>query len=284
MPAPAITFTLDLEDHRPPGAEGRLAEERFGAMSRLVLDRMADRGVRGTVFIVGELGRSHAPLVREVAARGHEIGLHAWRHVPLTEVDPEVFRRETADGRALLEDLTGTAVVGFRAPTYSLVRSSVWVTDVLADAGFTYSSSVLPAHNPLFGFPDAPRQPFLWPSGLIELPSPVTGVGRWQVPYLGGVYLRALPWAVVRLGAALERSTPVPFTYVHPYDPDVAEPFWWVPEAGRLSPLLWIGRGSTLARLDRLAARAAPPLVDRLCELPPLATFDPGRSSVEENR
>ncbi len=270
MPPP-ITFTLDLEDHRPDDR----AELRFPAMSRRILDHLGERGIRATVFIVGEVGRTHPSLVREVAAGGHEVGLHAWRHVPLTHLDPDTFRDETERGRQVLEDLVGGPVIGFRAPTYSLVRSTTWATDVLAELGFTYSSSVLPGHNPLFGFPEAPRGPFRWPSGLIELPSPVIGVGRWQVPYLGGVYLRALPWRVVVTAAEREAATPVPFTYVHPYDPDVAEPFWWVPEAGRLSPLLWVGRRTTLDRLDRLAHRAGPPLRARLDELGPLPTFDP---------
>ena len=88
MTPPAITFTLDLEDHRPDDR----AELRFPAMSRRILDHLSDRGVRATVFIVGEIGRSHPELVSEVAAGGHEIGLHAWRHVPLTHVDPATFR------------------------------------------------------------------------------------------------------------------------------------------------------------------------------------------------
>src|SRR3954466_5201174 len=127
MPA-LVTFTLDLEDHRESDAQ----EVRFPHLTRQVLDFLDDRDVRGTFFVVGEVARSEPALVREVAARGHEIALHGWRHVPLTELDPATFRADVARGKALLEDLTGTPVGGFRAPTFSLVPDSRWAVDVLA--------------------------------------------------------------------------------------------------------------------------------------------------------
>jgi polysaccharide deacetylase family protein (PEP-CTERM system associated) len=269
-PAP-VTFTLDLEDHRPPTR----AERRYPAATRAILGRLAARGVTGTVFVVGEVAEEDPGLVREVAAAGHEVALHGWRHVPLTDLDEASLRADVRRGRALLEDLTGRAVVGFRAPTYSLTAATVWATEVLAGEGFAYSSSVLPSANPLHGFPGAPRDPFLWPCGLAELPVPVAGVGRASVPYLGGTYLRLLPGP---LTAALHArgGRRVPWTYVHPYDADVGERYWRVPDAGRLSPLLWVGRRGVLAKLDAVLARPGPPLRDRLDEARAGGTFHPG--------
>lgn len=272
MSAP-VTFTLDLEDHRPDdGAPFRVP----GLLDDLLalLDQL---GVVGTVFVVGELAARHPELVRSVVAGGHEVALHAWRHVPLTELAPPTFRRETEQAKARLEDLAGAPVVGYRAPTFSLVPATAWATDELAELGFTYSSSVLPARNPLHGWPGAPAEPFRWPSGLVELPVPVARVGPLGLPYLGGVYVRVLP---VRLAEALlaVAAPRAPWLYCHPYDTDVDEPYWVVPDAGRLgSRLLWLNRRRMASKIARLLGRGAgPPLRERAAALAPdLPTFDP---------
>lgn len=256
-----VTFTLDLEDQRAPGDP---VARYVDATSRL-LEFLAERDVRGTVFVEGELAERSPELVKEVAAAGHEIGLHGWRHVSLTTLTPDQFRRDAARGRALLEDITGTSVTGFRAPMFSLVPESRWATDVLAELGFGYSSSVLPARNPLFGDPTCPARPFRWPSGLLELPCPVMRVGAVGLPFLGGVYLRTLPTPVVQSAGAVAGRDQLLWVYCHPYDLDPDEPFWVVPEVGPWgSRLLWYNRRHMLAKLARvLAGRAAPPLGER---------------------
>jgi polysaccharide deacetylase family protein (PEP-CTERM system associated) len=272
VPAP-VTFTLDLEDHRPGGR----AELRFPAVTRGLLARLAEWGVTGTVFVVGELAAAHPELVRAIADGGHELALHGWRHVPLTDLRPDELRADVRRGRALLEDLGGHPVVGFRAPTFSLTAATAWAADVLAEEGFAYSSSVLPSANPLHGYPGAPHDPFVWPSGLVEIPVPVAGWGRWRVPYLGGTYLRVLPAPVVRAvhGRSARR---LPWIYLHPYDTDPAERFWMVPDAGWLSPLLWVGRRRVLDRVEELVRTgggAGPPLRDRVAGLRAAPRFDP---------
>jgi polysaccharide deacetylase family protein (PEP-CTERM system associated) len=266
-----ITFTLDLEDHRPSDA----AEERFPRVTRVVLDFLAARGVRGTFFVVGEVAERHPELVRTVAARGHELGLHGWRHVPLTELGPAELRADAARGRALLEELGGRPVTGFRAPMFSLVPGSRWAVDVLAEVGFGYSSSVLPARSPLFGDPTLPVTPFTWPSGMVELPCPVARVGSLGLPYLGGVYLRALPHLAARAIAGAAGRGLALWVYCHPYDFDPAEPYWVVPEAGRLgSRLLWYNRRRMYTKVDAtLRGRAAPPLGERVAAFnaPPMS-------------
>jgi polysaccharide deacetylase family protein (PEP-CTERM system associated) len=273
MQAP-VTFTLDLEDHRPDGS----AEFRVPAVTRRVLAFLRDRRITGTFFVVGELAEQAPDLVREIASDGHEIALHAWRHVPLTELDPDQFRRETAKGMALLEDLSGAKVEGFRAPTFSLVPDSAWAPAVLTELGFRYSSSVLPARNPLFGWPGAPRAPFRWPSGLLELPAPTAGLGPLRIPYIGGVYFRVVPWLVTRTLIRTVGTGPCPWLYCHPYDFDPAEPRWTVPDAGRWgSRLLWMNRTNEIAKVDRLlGSTAAPPLAARVARLTDVGVFDPG--------
>jgi polysaccharide deacetylase family protein (PEP-CTERM system associated) len=274
-PADAVTFTLDLEDHRPAGAPA--GTERYPQLTRRVLDFLDARNVRGTFFVVGEVAAAQPELVREVAVRGHEVGLHSWRHVPLTELDPAALHDEVQRGKRLLEDLTGAEVLGFRAPIFSIVPESRWAIDVLTGAGFTYSSSVLPARSPLFGDPSVPVSPFRWPGGLVELPCPVARVGSYGVPYLGGVYLRALPRpASAALRRVFERDQLL-WIYCHPYDFDAGEPFWVVPEAGALgSRLLWYNRRRTFAKVDALLRdHAGPPLAERVATLDALPTFEP---------
>ena len=151
----AITFTLDLEDHRPD----EQAELRYPSVTRSILEHLAARDITGTFFVVGVVAEAEPDLVRDIAAAGHEVALHGWRHIPLVDHTPDSMRDDITRGKAFLEDLTGGPVVGYRAPTFSLVESTTWATDVLHDAGFTYSSSVLPTHNPLYGFPGAPGKP-----------------------------------------------------------------------------------------------------------------------------
>jgi polysaccharide deacetylase family protein (PEP-CTERM system associated) len=265
MPPP-LTFTLDVEDHRPDDR----AELRVIDATRTVLDFCSARGVVGSVYVVGEVARDHPDLVRDIADRGHELGLHGWSHAPITTLRPEAFREETARGRDLLSEVSGQDVVGFRAPTFSLVKETAWATDILAELGFTYSSSILPAWSPLFGFPGLPRHPFTWPSGLRELPAPILKVGPLGLPFVGGTYLRVLPWPAVRAGLRDRTLGAVPFTYCHPYDVDPGERFWVVPGVGRAgSVLLWWGRRRMLRRVERLlAGGVGPPLRDRLDDVP----------------
>ncbi len=264
--APPFTFTFDVEDHRPDAS----AELRLLDATRRVLAFCAERDVVGSVFVVGEVVRDHPGLVKEIAAQGHELGLHGWSHTPITELSRDEFREQTARGRDLLAGVAGQDVVGFRAPTFSLVRETMWTTDVLTELGFTYSSSVLPARNPLFGFPGLPRRPFTWPSGLAELPAPILKVGPLGLPVVGGTYLRVLPWPIIRLGLRDKPLGAVPFTYCHPYDADPGEPYAVGPGTGRLlSPLLWYGRKRLLRRVDRmLGGGVGPPLRERLGDVP----------------
>ena len=133
---------------RGPPPVARARAERYPASPGRCSTSSTRATVRGTFFVVGEIAEAHPDLVREVAARGHEIGLHGWRHVPLTELDPEQFRDDVERGKALLEDLGGTRCSASARRTFSLVPESRWAVDVLAERGFTYSSSVLPGAQP----------------------------------------------------------------------------------------------------------------------------------------
>ncbi len=256
-----ITFTFDVEDYAPEGEALRAPE-----VTDRVLQFLADRSIRGTFFIVGELAAQAPDVVRAIAAGGHEIGLHGWQHRPLIDFDAPTLRADVQRGRDTLEQLAQQPVLGFRAPMFSLVPAAHNALDALVEAGFTYSSSVLPARSPLWGDPTAPRRPFRWPNGLHELPCPITTFGPLANPYLGGAYLRVLPRAFVRYGLARAQPDEILWLYCHPYDVDPGEPYRPRPELGRHGTrLMWIGRSRMLQRIDRvLANRAGAPLCDRL--------------------
>jgi polysaccharide deacetylase family protein (PEP-CTERM system associated) len=263
-----ITFTLDLEDTRAPVDP----VPRYVDATRALLEFLAAGDVRGTVFVVGELAAASPDLVTSIAAAGHEVALHGWRHTPLDRLTRDEVRSDLERGKAVLEDLTGQAVTGFRAPMFSLIPTTRWVTELLGECGFVYSSSVLPARNPLYGDPTCPARPFRWPNGLLELPCPILGRSGIGVPFLGGVYLRTLPVPAIRTALALAPPDQLLWTYCHPYDIDDDEPYWVRPEAGAAgSRLLWYNRSRMLAKLRwLLAERASRPLGLRALE-----TFPP---------
>lgn len=273
MPASPISFTFDLEDHRPSRDAW---PARFPEYTRRMLDWMDDHGIRATVFAVGEVAADHPDLVREVAARGHEIGLHNWQHLQLFLQTPAEFEAGIRRGKAVLEDITGVEVLGFRAPTGSMTRATSWSLEILAEAGFGYSSSVCPAPNPINGFPGAPRVPFMWSCGMAEFPAPLIGSGRFNLPYLGGTTIRLLPTPLLQVCNRLTPDTGNTILYCHPYDFDEDEPFWWVEDVGRLAPLLWVGRRGMWRKLDRLVAGGtAPPLGEQLDLARAGGVFDP---------
>ncbi len=263
----ALTLTFDLED------DGR-AVPRYEAPTRRLLELLEREGVAATVFVVGSLAERSPGLVRAVAEAGHEVGLHGYRHVALDALGEDGFADDVRRGKALLEDLLGSEVRGYRAPLFSLTAQTPWAPARLSELGLAYSSSVLPAPNPIRGYPGVPREPFRWSSGLVELPCPVAGSGRLALPYLGGVYLRYLPRPLVRL---LVRRTPprvLPWTYLHPYDLDAGAPFAVLPHAGWLvSRILHHRRGQTLDRLSELLRQFGPgptlgAIADALAERP----------------
>lgn len=267
-----IVFTFDLEDHRPDNS----AELRFPAITDALLDDLEQWGVIGTVFVVGEVVRDQPDLVARVAARGHELGLHGATHTPLPDVGPDEFAIVTAEAADRLAQAIQTEVKGFRAPIFSLVPESAWAPEILTALGFTYSSSVLPARNPLYGWPGAPARPFKWPSGLIEIPAPVFGFGPARFPLLGGTYLRVAPALLVRW--AKKRAPAHAWLYAHPYDFDPDEERWIEPNVGRLgSRVLWWGRSAMKERVGGLVADGQRRLIDVAESLQDLPVFEPER-------
>jgi polysaccharide deacetylase family protein (PEP-CTERM system associated) len=257
---PPVTFTVDVEN--PGGWDD--PRPRYPAMTQRLVEFLARHDIFGTFFIEDAIARHSPALVRAIAQGGHEIASHSYRHVDLVDETEAAFAVGIAAAKARLEDLTGQPVLGFRAPRFSLTRRSRWVVEVLARAGFTYSSSVLPGWGIPFGYRGAPCRPFLWPNELLEIPCPVGRIGPLSMAFLGGMNLRYLPpWRYRWMSAAVGEQTC--WTYCHPYDIDADAPFRLTEGAGPLSSLLmWCNRRVLLRRWEGLAANPAPRFADRL--------------------
>ena len=244
-----LIFSLDLEDHT-----GRYrADGRFVSVTLQILDFLDQLAISGTFFIVGRVAESCSSLVTDIARRGHEIACHSYDHTPIAHQTPIDFKLATQRAKQVLEDRVGKEVLGYRAPIFSLTAETDWATEVLKDIGFAYSSSVLPARNPLYGYPEAPKRPFRWSSGLLEFPCPVKKWGALEIPYLGGIYLRYLPLPVIKKTLQSSLGDAFPWIYIHPYDFDHEENFSFSPGVPRwVSILLWLNRKSTLSRISSL--------------------------------
>ena len=276
-----LTFTLDLENHR---SNGRAA---YAENARRILDFLEARQVRATIFIVGDLAEGERPLIARACAAGHEWALHSFRHLPLTEEHRGEYAARLEAAKHMLEDVSGQAVKGYRAPIFSLTPQTCWVLPMLQELGIEYSSSVLPARHPLYGFAGAPRRAFQWPQGLVEIPVPLAHFAGLAIPFLGGIYLRYLPTPIVN--ACVRRLTakqPL-WSYVHPYDIDAEESYFRFPGTSALmSWLLWRNRKGTLAKLGRLAEAVSigAPFAERVAagEFSDAPVFEPGRMASSQ--
>lgn len=246
---PAIAFTLDLEDHDPDRADRR----RYAAITAALLDDLDEWGVTGTVFVVGDLLVEEPGLIQSIDERGHEVGLHGADHRALPEVGPDQFRADTKEATESLVSIIQKPVLGFRAPAFSLTPASAWTPEILTELGYVYSSSVLPARHPIFGWPKAPAEPFRWPCGLIELPVPVVGIGPLRLPMLGGAYLRIAPDVLIKWSLRCLHDYPAKWLYSHPYDYDPNEPRHPKPHLAPIGQrVMWWGRKKMRQRVKDL--------------------------------
>ena len=236
--SPLNALSVDVEDYYQVTAfEGFVSRRDWSGFSprvdrntRRLLDLLERLGARATFFTLGWVAAHSPDLIREIRARGHELAVHGWDHRSVTDQTPEEFRADVRRSKATIEDLAGEEVIGFRAPSYSIVRKTLWAADILLDEGYRYDSSVFPVHHDRYGIPDAPRFPWCLRrrhgASLVEFPISTVRVFGMNLPFVGGGYLRQLPWNYIRWGmrrVTLTEHRPV-VVYVHPWEIDPAQP------------------------------------------------------------
>jgi polysaccharide deacetylase family protein (PEP-CTERM system associated) len=208
---------VDIPSSRRSPARER---EEIELNTLAILELLADLGQRATFFVLGRIGRDMARLVVRIAEHGHEIACHSLEHRRLGRLAPAAVRAALADARRYLEDVGGRPVTGFRAPDFSITPQTLWVLDLLREAGFTYDSSIFPTSlHDVYGIRDFPPWPVRLANGLIEIPLATVPVLGWRIPFGGGGYLRLYPLAVTRwLYRAHNRRGLPAVLYLHPYE------------------------------------------------------------------
>jgi len=256
-------LTVDVEDYFHVSAlAGAIhrdtwdsRESRVEGNVRRLLALFDETGARGTFFVLGWVAERYPELVREIARRGHEIACHGFSHRLVYEQPPEEFHEETLRAKKLLEDVTGSEVLGYRAASYSIVRRSLWALDTLVELGFAYDSSIFPVHHDRYGIPDAERSPhrLSTPGGkvIVEWPLSTARVFGAKLPVSGGGYFRLLPYSYTRycMKKWNQQGLPAMF-YLHPWELDPDQPRIKLPFTKRIRH--YYNLDKTEHRLDQL--------------------------------
>jgi polysaccharide deacetylase family protein (PEP-CTERM system associated) len=186
-----------------------------------------DADARCTFFVLGWVAENHPEVVRSIVDQGHELASHGMEHRRVWQQEPEEFLEDSRNSRLILEDTGGVPVIGYRAASWSIDQRTPWAHDVLAKAGYQYSSSIYPVRHDHYGMPDAPIGPHAKGSSrLLEVPASVATVAGRRIPAAGGGFFRLFPlwmseWLIRRSQAATE--TPYIF-YFHPWEVDPQQP------------------------------------------------------------
>jgi polysaccharide deacetylase family protein (PEP-CTERM system associated) len=257
-------LTFDVEEYFHAEAFARVLrpeewptlESRVTRSTERLLDILDRDRVRATFFVLGWVAERHPALVREIASLGHEVACHGYGHRMIQHLTRPEFERDVTKAKRAIEDAVGKPVFGYRAPTFSIMRETLWSLDVLAEVGFRYDSSIFPVVHDRYGIPDAPRFPhrLKGPGGgeIAEFPlSTVQILGR-RLPVAGGGYFRLFPYAVTRRAIARinTREGQPAMVYLHPWEIDPEQPRLPVGPLTRFRHLVNVGK--TEARLTRL--------------------------------
>jgi len=228
-------MTIDVEDYFQVSAmapyirrdEWDARECRVERNIERILALLQRRGAQATFFTLGWLAERYPQMVRRIVEQGHELASHGYGHERVSELDRARFRQDLVRAKGVLEDVSGAAVRGYRAPSFSIdQRNRAWAFETLAETGHLYSSSIYPIKHDHYGMPDAPRFAHRVEAGLLEVPPTTLRAGERNWPSSGGGYFRLLPYAVsrwmIRHVNRSDRQSAV--FYFHPWEIDPGQP------------------------------------------------------------
>ena len=191
-----------------------------------ILQMLDDHAARATFFTLGWIAERYPQLVRRIVERGHELASHGYAHERATDQSQSVFLDDITRAKRVLEDISGTEVRGYRAPSFSIGATNTWAFDCIRQSGYLYSSSIYPIHHDHYGMPDAPRFTHPIREGLLEVPVTTLRMMKRNWPAGGGGYFRLMPYAMSRWLLRRVNSVdgqPAIF-YFHPWEIDAAQP------------------------------------------------------------
>ena len=230
----ANALTIDVEDYFQVSAfapyikrvDWEARECRIERNVQRILGMLAQQQVKATFFTLGWIAERYPQLVRDIVAQGHELASHGYGHERASDLDREAFSADIDRSKKLLEDLAGTPVLGYRAPSFSIGLGNLWAFDALLRSGYRYSSSIYPIAHDHYGMPDAPRFAHKTVCGLLEIPITTLRMFNKNLPSSGGGYFRLLPyamsrWMLRRVNAQDHEST---IFYFHPWEIDEEQP------------------------------------------------------------
>lgn len=236
MLAPGLSnaLTIDVEDYFQVSAfapyirrdEWEQRECRVERNVQRILELLAQKQIKATFFTLGWVAERYPQLVRDIVAGGHELASHGYGHERASDLSQAAFTQDVTRAKKLLEDLAGAPVLGYRAPSFSIGTGNLWAFDVLARAGYQYSSSVYPIQHDHYGMPDSPRFAYRLASGLLEIPITTLRMGNRNLPSSGGGYFRLLPYALSRwmLRKVNQEDRESAIFYFHPWEIDPEQP------------------------------------------------------------
>ena len=227
-------LTIDVEDYFQVSAfaphikrsEWNSRECRVERNVGRILEMLSANKTKATFFALGWIAERYPQLIRQIAAQGHEIASHGYGHERASDLTEDAFFADIHLAKVILEDLCGTEVKGYRAPSFSIGAGNLWAFDCLARAGYRYSSSVYPIRHDHYGMPESPRFAYSVRPGLVEIPvTTLRALGR-NLPSSGGGYFRLLPyvlsrWMLRRVNTGDQQPG---IFYFHPWEIDVAQP------------------------------------------------------------
>jgi polysaccharide deacetylase family protein (PEP-CTERM system associated) len=229
-------LSFDLEDYYHVNAFESVNRGNWeGYASRVVqstqrvLALLDEAGCKATFFTLGWVAENYPELIREIAGRRHEVACHSDKHRRIFEMTAAEFREDTRVAKDRLEQIIGSKIIGYRAPSFSITKDSLWAFEILIELGFRYDSSIFPVDHPNYGMPRGPRTPFRVPTvrgTIVEFPMPTLELGGSRSPFGGGAYLRLLPYWYTRWGIRFlnEREGQPACVYVHPWEIDTGQP------------------------------------------------------------
>ena len=234
MPEITNALTVDVEDYfqvsalapHIPRSEWDRMPCRVERNVDLILELLADSRSQATFFILGWIAERYPGLVRRIAAAGHEVASHGYAHQRATDQSRIEFLEDIRRAKALLEDLAGEEVKGYRAPSFSIGEKNLWAFESIAEAGYRYSSSVYPVRHDHYGMPNAPRFPYRPLAGLLEIPITTARIFGTNLPAGGGGYFRLLPYVLSRalIRRVNQADGHAAVFYLHPWELDPGQP------------------------------------------------------------